>query len=431
MNNITWTERAVIALAFALALYWTPGRPLGDPAYSRLATVHALTSHGTWYLDTVPEDQRPPFDTVDKVMIKGEVVDGVTTGGHIISSKPPLLPLAMTALYIVQRPVTGWDLNNEDDLIPVARVMSVVLITTSYALALLFFAKTLVVLGIRLPVRIVLLLALAFGTQLFGFATVINNHVPGAAMVLIAVYHAAALIYETVKPAWWRFAVFGLAGALACTIDMPAGIFIAAAGLALLAKFPRETFTVLLPVAAVPFAAHLAVMISITGSPFPVQTRDAAYYFPGSYWRHPVGIDALNEAKGVYLFHMTLGRKGVFSLYPITIAGLAAALCALIRPIPHRPFILAGLACLAGLTAYYCLGTNNYGGESYGFRWYIVAMPILLLMGAPLLNKPGHRWKWALVAATLAVSAYSAFECARTDWQSSQEWTCKILGPSA
>ena len=82
------------------------------------------------------------------------------------------------------------------------------------------------------------------------------------------------------------------------------------------------------------------------------------------------------------------------------------------------------------LTAYYCLTTNNYGGESYGFRWYIPAMPVLLLMAAPLLDGTRSRWRWGFVLATILVSVYSAFECARTDWQSGQEWTCRILGPS-
>ncbi len=431
MTRSTWSEKILILFAVAMALAWLPGRPLGDPAYSRLSTVYALTEYGSWYLDAIPKDDPLPFSTVDKVMVRGRVVDGVSVDGHIISSKPPLLPLAMTALYRLQQPIMGWNLRAEEDVIPIARYMTAVLIVTSFGVALLFFAKTLIVFEIRPAVRLVLIASLAFGSQCFGFATVINNHMPGAAMLLIAIYQAVALGRGVVQPSAWRFIAFGIAGALACTIDMPAGVFVAMAGLYLLVRHPRATLLFVLPAAAVPLALHFGIMIAITRSPLPVQTKEAAYYFEGAYWRHPVGIDALNEPKAIYAFHMTFGRKGLFSLYPIMLAGLAAALWALTpRVVPHRGFLLAGFAGFLLLSAYYCFSTNNYGGESYGFRWYIPTMPVLLLMAGPLLNQTRSVWRWGFVAAMLMISVFSAFECARTDWQSSQEWTCRILGPS-
>jgi hypothetical protein len=128
---------------------------------------------------------------------------------------------------------------------------------------------------------------------------------------------------------------------------------------------------------------------------------------------------------------MTFGRCGLFSLYPVLLAGVAAALRAVTSPrLPNRGPILLGFCAFGLLTAYYCVTTNNYGGESYGFRWYIPAMPLLLLMAAPMLNETHARWRWAVVIVMFAVSGYSAFEAARTDWQASQEWTCQILGPS-
>src|SRR5207253_592933 len=44
------------------------------------------------------------------------------------------------------------------------------------------------------------------------------------------------------------------------------------------------------------------------------------YYWEGSLWKTPLELDAFNqhpEPYGVYLFHMTLGHHGVFSLTPI------------------------------------------------------------------------------------------------------------------
>ncbi len=431
MTRSTWKECALIVIAAAMALAWMPGRPLGDPAYSRLSTVHTLSEFGTWSLDAIPRDEPLPFSTVDKVMVGGRVLNGVTVDGRMISSKPPLLPLAMTALYQLQKPIIGWDLRNKDDVIPIARYMTVVLITSSYAVGLLFFMNILLVFNIRPAIRLVLMVSLAFGSQMFGFATIINNHVPGTAMLLVALYFAIALGQGAVSPSAWRFGAFGFVGAFACTIDMPAGVFIVIAGLYLLMRHPRSTMLYVIPAAAIPLAIHFGVMIAVTDSPLPVQTREAAYYYQGSYWRHPVGIDALNEPKAIYAFHMTFGRKGLFSLYPIMLAGIAAAGWTLTRRgAPQRGFVFAGFAGFIVLTLYYCLSTNNYGGESYGFRWYIPVMPVLLLMAAPLLNEMRATWRWGFVVTMMVVSAVSAFECARTDWQASQEWTCRILGPS-
>ena len=77
---------------------------------------------------------------------------------------------------------------------------------------------------------------------------------------------------------------------------------------------------------------------------------------------------------------------------------------------------IAGLICFLVLVAYYVKSTNNYGGESYGFRWYIASMPVLLLMAVPLAIRINRSWKWALLTVMLLVSCYSTFESARVGW---------------
>ena len=47
-----------------------------------------------------------------------------------------------------------------------------------------------------------------------------------------------------------------------------------------------------------------------------------SYNYQGSYWNAPLEFDYLNvkpESKALYLFHMTLGHHGVFSLTPIVL----------------------------------------------------------------------------------------------------------------
>jgi len=83
------------------------------------------------------------------------------------------------------------------------------------------------------------------------------------------------------------------------------------------------------------------------------------------------------------------------------------------------------------LSTYYTLRTNNYGGAAYGFRWHLVSMPVLLLMGIPVWNGVRTPLRWCLALALLGVSMYSAWECYTTPWGANQEWTCRLLfGPS-
>ena len=57
-----------------------------------------------------------------------------------------------------------------------------------------------------------LALSLAFCTQLWGYSTTINNHVPAAGALMVALYFAVGLGTGKLAPAAWRFFLFGLAG---------------------------------------------------------------------------------------------------------------------------------------------------------------------------------------------------------------------------
>jgi hypothetical protein len=416
-------EDIIICIAAVLAVWAADGARFVDPSNSRLATVYALTHHGTWYIDRPLEEAPIDFEqrTIDKVFVKG----------RWLSSKPPILPLLMTGEYLVLRETMGWTLADEEETHKILRTMVITLVGGGYVLLLIFFRKTLTLLRTRSLVRVVLLLSLAFGTLLWGYVYSLNNHIPGAACATVSLYYALGMASSRLTPSWWRFALFGLFSALTFAIDMPGAIFPATAGAALLVRQPRRTLTWALAGAAVVLLPHFAVTYATTGSLLPVQMRPALYQSEPAYWRDPIGVDALSEPKGVYLFHMTLGRVGLFSLFPIHLAGLAGLMYALVnRSAPWRTAAFLGGLSFFLLTLYYAVGTNNYGGVSYGFRWYIVASPVLLLMAAPLLDTLRARWKWLFVGVMVAISFYSAWEASLKPWSVNREWTCRILGPT-
>lgn len=413
-------EMMVISVAFIFVLLGSYPQFAGDTAYSRLATVYALTNFGVWHIDR-PEGE-PPIDfeqkTIDKVMVDG----------HMYSSKPPMLPLFMTGEYIALNRLFRLDLDDEGDTKEIIRWMTITFSGLSYLVVLIFFAKTLRLFVDDPMSRLFCLGALAFGTQLWGYGATINNHEPAAALVIVSIYLALGLASGKLDPTRGRFFLFGVSAGLVPTIDMPGAIFPFIAGLYLLYTLPEPTLRWATLGAGIPLLVHVYIMVHITGDPRPVQMNKELYLYEASYWRNPRGIDALNEPKLVYLFHMTFGRCGIFSLYPVTFLGLIAALKAWCdKQLPYRIHILYGALAFLVATLYYATSTNNYGGEAYGFRWYIVAMPVLMLMAAPLVAQIRSRWAWLGVALMLGISFYSAWQCSVSPWGSNHEWTVRIL----
>lgn len=416
-----WTAFLVVSVPiFAL----NPGIFVGETVNSRLASVYALVHDGSWHIDTPAGEPRNPFEamTVDKVQ---------TPNGRMISSKPPVLPLMMTAEYAVLHGALGWQLTDPRDLKATLRVMIATLIKVPYVLGMLFFA---LLLRFFVPDRrkaALLLLAMAFASPILGYAFQINNHTPSAAALCGALYFGLGIYAEKLKPTPWRFAAFGFCSAFVFVTDIPITIFPAMLGLLLFSKYPKAC-AVWGTVGAAPLLLlHFSLMTVITGSPLPVQTRESMFNFRNSYWRNPIGVDGLNESWYVYLFHMMFGRFGTFMLFPILLLafpGMVRMLAGRVRDM--RVAAMAFVAAFALLTAYYVLKTNNYGGAAYGFRWHIGAVPVLLFLAIPQANAMKRWYHWFLAGMLAVISVYSAWECMVAPWGASHEWTCRwIWGP--
>ncbi|MBX3177574.1 MAG: hypothetical protein KF886_09450 [Candidatus Hydrogenedentes bacterium] len=425
--GLEWPRLAawlLVAGSFVYVLTALHAVVLGDSAASRLATVMSLVHEGTWYIDRPGGAEPNPFEqrTIDKVEVDG----------RILSTKPPVLPLAMTAEYAVLHALLGWDLRDPAYWKPVLQFMIVTLCIVPYAIGCVFFLWLLELLIADPRQRLIPLAALLFGTQLPGFATQLNNHTPAIAALIAALYFTVGIWSGRLAPSRPRLVGFGVAAALVFTLDMPLTLFVGVAGLGLIWKHPVRAAiwggAGMLPILAV----HFGAMLYVTGSPLPIQMHKAWYLFESSAWRNPGGIDALNEPWGTYLFHSTFGRYGIFLLYPALLAGPVALVCCAWRReyAAARAGYAAAALSIAVLYAYYVKSTNNYGGAAYGFRWGMGSMPLLVLMGIPVFQRIRRPWAWGLFALAMGVSAYSAWECYRAPWGDSHEWTCRLLfGP--
>lgn len=394
---------------------------LGDTLTSRLATVYALTYHHTWYINRRPELPPNPFET--------RTVDKVQGKNGIISSKPPILSLFMTLEYLVMKQM-GYSLDKEQDYKPIARIMIFLNVIIPYLIAITLLWKFLYEIKITPSTRIAILLSLFYGTQWSAFASHFTNHVPATSFLIIGLYFTWRS-YSLPEPVpWLYYLLIGLCVSLVYTIDLPLTIFMVCAILFLLMKKGFKTLPSIIIGAFPILIIHFVIMYHITGNILPVQISKEPFLFESSYWRHPAGPDALHHSKGLYAFNILLGAKGLFILYPVLIFGLCLYLPWIWKYLDRdlKTLSLFFLISFFVLNIYYVFSTNNYGGVSYGFRWHIGCMPLLIIMSIPYIeNRRRNLLFWIIWIVFFAISLYSTNECRTYPWSIDKEWTVRLI----
>jgi hypothetical protein len=146
------------------------------------------------------------------------------------------------------------------------------------------------------------------------------------------------------------------------------------------------------------------------------------YDYPGSYWiTERRGVDRGEPSRGMYLFQLTFGHHGLFSLTPLWLLTLAGGYFA-VRDRGTLAWIAAITAALLVIcVAFYVsrpLIDRNYGGVSCTFRWLIWQIPLWLVVMLPAVDRLlERRWGMILCGVLLAASVFSA------EYNSANPWT--------
>ncbi len=388
---------------------------------SRWCTIRALVEDGMrvpgapYAIDRVI--QEPLWDTID--MVKHD--------GHLYSSKPPLFPTLLAAPYWVIYRVTGTTLGTHP--YEIGRFM--LILVNVLPMAVYFWL--LVRLGERLArhewSRVFVLATAAFGTFLTTFAVVVNNHLPAAVSVMIALYASVRIWFDGERRLRY-FIVAGLFGAFAVADELPALAFLAPLGLALLWRYPQRTLVGFAPAALIiaagffgtnwiahhslrpPYAHRSATDPADNWYNYSYERNGKQYR---SYWEDRKGIDRGEPSRAVYALHAMVGHHGIFSLSPVwllTVVGLATWL---VRPSDPRLrqlalFIAAvSVACLGFYLGVVGQGDRNYGGMTSGLRWMFWLIPLWLMAMLPAADLAAQRrWSRGLALVLLGLSALSA-----------------------
>jgi len=476
----------VSSVALALGVLLRQPTMMGANDISRWCTVWSLLERGTYIIDECPWQ----FDTQDKVYRpRGASTASAGQVKHYYSSKPALLSTLIAGILYPARQLTGVPLDrvviqereerwvqkpDESDLGKVKGVLERPENPAKWPVYIFYFKAALVLLNI-VPFAIFLvlyarvldryasndwawifsLLAAAVGTYLLPFMQTLNNHTVAAFSAFFALY-LFLQIWDQGKLSDWRFAGVGLFAGFTAVNEIPALAFaVLVAGL-LLCRYPRRTLLWLVPGLLLTLLASVGAQYVALGEIKLVYTEfgTESYLWEGSLWKTPLELDALNlpwfepneaarrgiggESYGLYLFHMTLGHHGFWSLTPIfffSVVGLARLVrgASLIRVLRQGGPPMAAVAWMTAVVTFVLLAfytwnpkARNYGGSTQGLRWLFWLIPFwLLLLPRGVEAGQTRRWVRNLSLLALAISALSVGYCMRNPW--SHPWILDAL----
>ena len=428
---------------------------IGANDISRWATVWSLLERGTYAIDDCPWQEKtqdkvkkpnklsaPPagadpvrkfeYAIAPKSWREGEVVE------HFYSSKPPLLPTMIAGVLYPFRKLTGVPLERN---IPQERlpryvqkpgVEKPVLETpkepVNWPVYVLYFKPIVVLLNV-VPLWLVLLgyarfldrhapndwawfLSLAgaaWGTLLIVFDPTLNNHTIAASCAFFTLAGFIRIWDEGESSSRGLFALTGFFAAFTACNELPAALFGIILFLMLLVRFPKPTLQAFVPAAIVPCAAFLVTQFLAFGQFKPVYEEfgTKSYQYEGSYWNTPLEMDWFNvhpESHATYLFHMTFGHHGVFSLTPIFLFSIYGAFRLLWCPQKLRGLAWITIILTVAMLAFYTWNpkARNYGGSTQGLRWLFWLIPFWLFF-LPKGVEAGQTRKWVRSASLVAL----------------------------
>lgn len=456
--------RRFAALVFiTVATFFAAGHTLRQPVFmtandiSRWCTVWSLLERGRYVIDECPWQ----VDTQDKIFWPAPDPNAEAPAGeqerHYYSSKPALISTVIAGLLYPARRISGVPLDRvvlqervernvqkpdpehpgqligvlEKPKEPVKWPVTpyyfdpilILINVIPFGVFLAFFARALDRYAANEWSWYFCLVAAAFGTFLLPYTQTLNNHTIGAFAAFFAVYHFLR-IWDERSVSAWRFAGAGFFAGLAASTELPALSLPALMGLMLVIRYPARTFLCFVPAVLLPLAAFVGAQYAEFHSfylPYEGFGKDT-YKYPGSFWETPLELDYFNEHPEpyrVYLFHMTFGHHGIFSLTPIYLFSAWGAMRLLGGRRLLTLCIVLTLVTIVGLGGYYLSNPEAWspGGPLFQYAWLLLSIPILfallvLLSAVPWLrgmDRPMEALAWMTTVLTIVVVAFYAY----------------------
>lgn len=381
---------------------------------SRVAAIESLVERGTWVIDGSLWVNL----TQDKILINDK----------FYSDKMPFFSLLGAGVYGILYLLGGSLAPNCSELARFCAYswLTLVLVSIPASILIWLFFDYAARLNVPRWAAIVGTIALGAGTMIFPYALALNHHVPAAASIFASFYLLSCRLGKQTSsvPPFQRgigtIFASGLFAALAISFDVLSGV-IAATLFAIAFLRHRAQFQFFVLGALIPLAATALLDYQIAHTIFPPYTVTDAYNYPGSAFPASIAGNGTPDDYAAYTFRMFLGGKGLFAYNPLLLLAFVGAVgVALNRQHPLRIEGATSALGFVALCIYLATNTGNYGGTSYGERWFIVAVPILFsfIFFVPPLN--GSGWKnvaWILFLPMLVLSIFSSLQGSQAPWQ--------------
>ncbi len=383
---------AVIFFCVCLAL--TQNQPISWNDIARTAAIESLVERGTWAID-----DSMWFDaTQDKVLLNGK----------FYSDKMPVLTLIGASVYSGLHVAFGATLASNCSVCAY-HWLTVLLDGLPAALLLWLFFDFARRQKHGVAIAVIGTVALGIGTMLFPYALVLNHHAPAAASLFASFY------FLTTRPPDNRRALIaaGFFAALAVSFDVLTGILAVTLGALALWRWRRDIFWFALG-GAVPIVVTFLLDYQIAGTILPAYMITGGYDYPGSAFPATLGGNGTPDDYVVYAFRMFLGAQGLFVFNPLLLFALVGVVgAALNRRHPlwrEAVCVTVGFLCLC---LYLATQTGNLGGEAYGERWFVAALPLIfafIFYAPPLNTATWKNWAWLVFVPAFALSAFSSLQ---------------------
>jgi hypothetical protein len=376
---------------------------------SRWCTVRSLVEYGSYEIDSVIGDRG--WNTIDKVQHLGK--DGEP---HFYSSKPPLLATLVAGPYWIVHRITGTTLREHPFYVGRALLWMVQL--PLLAFYLICVVQLVERWGETDWGRIFVATVVCFGTFLTTMAVTLNNHLPAALAVAVALC-GLVRITSVHKESIWAFPVIGFFSALAAANDLPALSFFAVSLLMCAIKSWRWTLLLFSPAALLVVAGFFGTNWLAHADWRPPYAHrsdgDNWYDYENSYWHEEnrKGVDRGEPSRRIYALHATVGHHGVLSLTPVWLLSAVGVFVLLGSPGRKQVgWLILVLSCVCMM--FYLtrsVGDRNYGGVCCGFRWMFWLAPLWLAAMIPVADWISERRFARYVAILLFVisSASAAY----------------------
>ena len=403
-------EMLAIFLAFIILFAFTTKHQGGSwNDQSRFATMEAL----------VENPPNMPAFAIDYTTYGWWTGDKIYDGKHFYSTKPPVLSVIGAGIYYCLFHWFGMDYSDSryEGLIYFLITFILMAIPTSVMFAL--FYDLMRRMGLSKPYSLFLTIALGLGSFYLPYTTVFNNHTFAGVSMFAAFYFLFRAIEHRGTRGWNLF-FSGLFSGLGVTVDILGAIPLAVAFLLYTASmglnkgwYRPVSVRLLLwgPLIFLPFITrfitnrkvrwlgfelwgsfilgmlifvtiHLYLNIQITGSLKPIYSNQALYtkLAVEGYYGEVIksGAGLFSEVRLRYIINSILGIRGIFFYTPL----LLFCLYFTVRVALDSRSRLARLALyilvfLIPSWIYLLFETKNYGGTSYGSRYFIAPQPML------------------------------------------------------